>query len=231
MLTLTTQSTRAALLAFATATGVAVAACGPAAERPPITDSTANRAAAPAIAPPSPTPLKSPAQFRVRFETNKGPFVVQVKRALAPHSADRFFELVSNGYFADVRFFRMVPGFIAQFGIHGNPDVNAVWDTATFADDVMRTSNRKGTLAFAANGPHSRSTQLFISTGENAQKLDGQKLFTPFGTVVEGMDVVERLNAEYGEEPNASRGVRQGNRYFTRWFPALDYITRTQIIE
>lgn len=228
MLTLSTQSTRRALSIWLAG---AAWACGPTTERPAAGDSTSPAAVAPVVPPPAATPIASPAEFRVRFETSKGPFVVQATRALAPHAADRFYELVTIGYFADVRFFRMVPGFIVQFGIHGDPDVNDVWDTATIADDVMRMSNRKGTLAFAANGSHSRSTQLFISTGENAQKLDGQALFTPFGRVVEGMEVVERLNAEYGEEPNPSRGVRQGNRYFTRWFPALDYIKSATIIE
>lgn len=176
------------------------------------------------IPPPSLTPERSPDTYRVRFVTTKGPFVVQVKRSLAPRGADRFYELVRIGYFTDVRFFRMKPNFIVQFGIHGDPAVNALWDTAAIPDDPIRSSNADGTIAFAASGPNTRSTQLFISTANNARKLDGQKLFAPFGSVVEGMDVVRALNAEYGEEPNPSKAVRQGNRYLTRWFPALDYI-------
>lgn len=232
MLTQSTHGARRALaLAGLIVAGMAgVVSCNTPAEQRPSVDSTAKGQTAPVIPPPQSPPAASPARFTVRFETSKGPFEVDVTRALAPHSADRFYELVTNGYFADVRFFRLVPGFVVQFGVHGDPAVNAVWDTATIADDEMRTSNRKGTLAFAANGPHSRSTQLFISTGENGRKLDGQRLFTPFGRVVRGMDVVERFNAEYGEEPNAIRAVRQGNRYLTRWFPALDYITRATLV-
>lgn len=184
---------------------------------------------APRIPPPSLTPERSPDSYRVRFVTSKGPFVVQVKRSLAPRGADRFYELVRIGYFTDVRFFRMKPNFIVQFGIHGDPAVNTLWDTAEIPDDPIRSSNADGTIAFAASGPNTRSTQLFINTANNARKLDGQKLFSPFGTVVEGMDVVRALNAEYGEEPNPSKAVRQGNRYLTRWFPALDYITSATI--
>lgn len=214
--------------------GVAAAACG--GDRPHPATRTA--AAPPAdaagdsvrrIPPPALTPERSPESFRVRFVTSKGPFVVQVKRALAPRGVDRFHELVRIGYFADVRFFRMKPNFIVQFGIHGDPAVNTLWDTAEIPDDPIRSSNADGTIAFAASGPNTRSTQLFINTANNARKLDGQKLFAPFGSVVEGMDVVRALNAEYGEEPNPSKAVRQGNRYLTRWFPALDYIKSATI--
>jgi len=177
-----------------------------------------------AVSPPS------PARYRVRVETSKGPFVVEVTRAWAPRGADRFHELVRIGYFRGVRFFRLVPGFVVQFGIHGDPAVNAVWDTATLADDPRATGNALGTVAFAASGPNSRATQLFISTGDNRQKLDRQG-FAPIGRVVEGLDVVTALNAEYGEEPNAVRAVRQGNRYFARWFPALDSILAATIQE
>lgn len=190
----------------------------------PSADSAVSVSPSPTVPPPALTPERSPESYRVRFVTTKGPFVVQVKRSLAPHGADRFYELVRIGYFTDVRFFRMVPNFIVQFGIHGDPAVNALWDTAAIPDDPIRSSNADGTISFAASGPNTRATQLFISTANNARKLDGQKLFSPFGTVVEGMEVVRALNAEYGEEPNPSKAVRQGNRYLTRWFPALDYI-------
>lgn len=176
------------------------------------------------IPPPSRTPERSPDSYRVRFVTTKGPFEVLVTRSLAPRGADRFYELVRIGYFRDVRFFRLVPNFVVQFGIHGDPAVNAAWDTAAIPDDPIRSSNADGTVAFAASGANTRATQLFISTGNNMRKLDGQKLFAPFGAVVEGMAVVRALNAEYGEEPNPAKAVRQGNRYLTRWFPALDYI-------
>ena len=184
---------------------------------------------APTIPSPAPAPTASPARYRVRVETSKGPFVVEVTRAWAPRGADRFHELVRIGYFRGVRFFRMVPGFVVQFGIHGDPAVNAVWDTATIPDDPRTTGNTRGTVAFAASGPGSRATQLFISTGDNRRVLDRQG-FAPIGRVVEGLDVVTALNAEYGEEPNPIRAVRQGNRYFARWFPALDSIISAMVV-
>lgn len=192
------------------------------------TDSVA--APAPTIPAPSPTPLRSPDRYRVRFETSKGPVVVEVQRALAPRGSDRFYELVTIGYYSGVRFFRMVPGFIVQFGIHGDPVVNDQWNNASIPDDPIKGRNTRGTVAFAASGPNTRATQLFVSTGDNVRKLDGQRLFMPFATVVEGMNVIEQLNAEYGEDPNFSRIVRQGNRYLERWFPALDSIVSATVV-
>ena len=211
----------------------ALGACGGDAPRPAdhaAAARAAGTAAGPRIPPPSLEPARSPDSFRVRFETSKGAFVVQVKRSLAPRGADRFHELVRIGYFSGVRFFRLVPNFVVQFGIHGDPAVNSLWDTAAIPDDPIRSSNADGTIAFAASGANTRATQLFINTGNNARKLDGQQLFSPFGTVVEGMAVVRALNAEYGEEPNPSRIVRQGNGYLQKWFPALDSIA-TAVIE
>jgi cyclophilin family peptidyl-prolyl cis-trans isomerase len=208
-------------------------ACGSAAPRPAdsaVAATAAGAAAVPRIPPPSLEPERSPDRYRVRFETSKGAFVVQVKRSLAPRGADRFHELVRIGYFTGVRFFRLVPNFVVQFGIHGDPAVNTLWDTAAIPDDPIRSSNADGTIAFAASGANTRATQLFINTGNNARKLDGQRVFSPFGSVVDGMAVVRALNAEYGEEPNPSRIVRQGNRYLQQWFPALDSIV-TAVIE
>jgi cyclophilin family peptidyl-prolyl cis-trans isomerase len=156
--------------------------------------------------------------------------MVEVTRAWAPHAADRFHELVSIGFFDDVRFFRMMPGFIAQFGMHGDTAVNRAWANATIADDPMRTANTRGTVTFASSGPGSRSTQVFISVGDNRAKLDRQKIFAPFGLVVEGMDVVDKLNMEYGEEPNYSRIAGQGNAYLAKWFPALDYVRTARVV-
>lgn len=198
-------------------------------ERPSDSARTAKAGQGPVIPPPAATPQKSPPRFRVRVETSKGPFTIEVIREWAPRGADRFHELVRIGYFRGVRFFRMVPGFVVQFGIHGDPAVNAVWDTATIPDDPRTTGNTRGTVAFAASGPGSRATQLFISTGDNRRVLDRQG-FAPIGRVVEGLDVVTALNAEYGEEPNAVRAVRQGNRYFARWFPALDSIVSATFV-
>ncbi|HYW33331.1 MAG TPA: peptidylprolyl isomerase [Gemmatimonas sp.] len=206
-----------------------LSACGDGqpAKSKPVADTATTRT----IAGPTGTPIRSPDSYRVRFETSKGPFVIDVKRDLAPLGSDRFHELVSIGYFTDVRFFRIVPGFIVQFGMHGDPAVHKVWEAATLPDDPIRTRNTRGTVAFAASGPNSRATQLFISTGDNRAKLDRQRLFSPFGTVVEGMDVVEKLYAEYGEEPNHARIARLGNPYLASWYPNLDYITSATVLK
>jgi len=210
------------------ATGV-VGACVAEPRRPASAESTAAATATPQVPGPSATPTQSPDSFRVVFETSKGNFVVAVRRALAPRGADRFHELVTIGYFTDVAFFRMVPGFIAQFGIHGDPAVNAAWSTAAIPDEPMRIGNTRGTVTFASAGPDSRTVQMFISTGDNRRKLDGQRVFAPIGTVVEGMEVVDSLNSEYGEEPNYSRITAQGNEYLRKWFPALDYIRKATV--
>ena len=211
---------------LAIAITAAATACG--SETPPSRDAAASAAdtapAARVVPPPAATPPRSPDRYRVRMVTTKGDVIIEVARANAPRGADRFYELVTIGYFTDVAFFRMVPGFIAQFGISGDSAVNAAWNSATIPDDPIRLANTKGTVSFAASGPNTRSTQLFISTGDNRRKLDRQRLFTPIGNVVEGMAVVEQLSAEYGEEPNHYKIVRQGNAYLARWFPALDYI-------
>ena len=166
----------------------------------------------------------------MRFETSKGAFTVAVTRALAPRGADRLFELVTIGYFTDVRFFRIVPGFIVQFGMHGDPGVNAVWEKAMLPDEPRRTSNTRGSVVFAAAGKNTRTVQLFINTADNGRKLDGQGMFSPLGLVVEGMEVVDQLNSEYGEEPNHSHIASKGNAYLLRQFPALDYITSAAIV-
>ncbi len=196
---------------------------------PPVTAETTAAVVVREIPGPAATPMRSPDAYRVRVETSEGAFTIAVTRSLAPRGADRFYELVTIGYFDGVRFFRMTPEFIAQFGAHGDPAVNAKWNEATMPDEPMRTSNTRGTVAFAASGPNSRAVQLFVSTGDNARKLDGQRLFAPIGKVVEGMEVVDRLNAEYGEEPNHSRIIRQGNAYLQKWFPALDSIVTATV--
>lgn len=206
------------------------AACAGEARTDDVDQSRADSSAAVQIPGPAATPVQAPDSFQVLFKTNKGNFTVNVQRRLAPLGADRFYELVKVGYFSDVRFFRMVPGFVAQFGVHGDPAVYALWKDAVLPDEPMRTGNVRGTVAFTTNGPDSRAVQLFINTGDNRSKLDGQRVFAPLGSVVEGMNVVDSLNAEYGEEPNQSRMTAQGNRYLSRWFPALDYIERASVV-
>lgn len=175
--------------------------------------------------------LPAPAVYRVRVETTKGPFVLEITRAWAPRGADRFYQLVTAGYFDDTRFSRVVPKFIAQFGVSGDSAINARWAGRTFPDDSVRQSNVRGTIAFAMTGPNARTTQLFVSVVDNS-RLDVQG-FAPIGRVVQGMNVVDSLYSGYGE--NSGGGVRAGkqaalmnggNAYADREFPKLDHLIR-----
>jgi peptidyl-prolyl cis-trans isomerase A (cyclophilin A) len=177
---------------------------------------------------------RAPATFQARFETSKGDVVVEVHRDWAPLGADRFYTLVKSGYFDGVRFFRVIPGFMAQFGIHGDPQVAAAWRGATIPDDPVRQHNVRGTVSFATAGPATRTTQLFINYGDN-RRLDAMG-FAPFGQVVQGMEVVDQLYGGYGEGAPAGRGPdqsrieAQGNAYLERDFPQLDQIKRATIV-
>ncbi|MGQ0765793.1 MAG: peptidylprolyl isomerase [Gemmatimonadota bacterium] len=178
---------------------------------------------------------QAPAVYRARFETSRGPFVIEVHRAWAPRGADRFHQLVSSGFLDNARFFRAVSGFMVQFGLHGDPDVNDAWEPLTIADDSVAQPNARGYLTFAAAAvPNSRNTQVFINLVDNRQ-LDGMG-FAPFGRVVEGMDVVDSLYTGYGDGPPSGFGpdqmrlMREGNRYLEREFPRLDHIRRARIV-
>ena len=157
---------------------------------------------------PPPPDAASPESFRVKFETTKGDFTVEVTRAWAPKGADRFYRLVTEGYFEDIRFFRVLPGFMAQFGLSGNPAVNARMDTLRIPDDPVTQSNKRGMLTFATAGPNTRSNQFFINYGDNAA-LDRQG-FSPFGSVVDGMNVVDMMYGGYGEGVPKRRGAEPG---------------------
>ena len=176
---------------------------------------------------------QAPATFKANFDTSKGTFVIEVHRDWAPIGADRFYNLVKNGFFDDVRFFRVISGFMAQFGIHGTPGVQSAWRGANLKDDPVRQSNKRGTVTFATAGPNTRTTQFFINFGDNAG-LDKQG-FAPFGEVVSGMAVVDKLNAEYGEGaprgkgPDQGRLQSEGNAYLNKEFPKLDYIKSATI--
>jgi peptidyl-prolyl cis-trans isomerase A (cyclophilin A) len=161
----------------------------------------------PALLNPSLAKEKAPAQFRVKFETTKGAFIAQVTRASAPLGADRFYNLVKMGYYNDVAFFRVIDGFMAQFGIHGDPKVNDKWKSANINDDPTRESNVRGAITFATRGPNTRTTQLFINFDDNSQ-LDSRG-FAPFAKVVEGMEVVDQLYKGYGEGAPSGGGPRQ----------------------
>jgi peptidyl-prolyl cis-trans isomerase A (cyclophilin A) len=172
----------------------------------------------------------APAEFRVTFETSAGTFVVAVHREWAPLGADRFYSLARSGFFDGARFFRVLPGFVAQFGMHGDPGVSRAWFDQRIPDDPVRHTNARGTLTFATSGPNSRTTQLFVNYRDN-NRLDGMG-FAPFGEVVEGMDVVEKLHSGYGEGapqgsgPNQGRIMAEGNVYLERDFPRLDFVKR-----
>ena len=146
---------------------------------------------------------QAPATYKVQFDTSKGPFVVEVHRDWAPNGADRFYNLVKNGFYDNVRFFRVVSGFMVQFGINGDPKLSAVWREARIKDDPVKQSNTRGTITFATAGPDTRTTQVFINFADNAA-LDRQG-FAPFGKVVSGMNVVDQLYSGYGE--GAPRGA------------------------
>ena len=176
---------------------------------------------------------QAPAAYKVKFDTSKGPFVVEVTRAWAPKGADRFYNLVKNGFYDNVRFFRVVSGFMVQFGINGDPGVMGRWRTAQIGDDPVTQSNKRGTITFAMAGPNTRTSQVFINFADNAN-LDSMG-FAPFGRIVSGMNVVDALNAEYGEGaprgrgPDQSRIQNEGNAYLSKEFPRMDYIKKATI--
>src|SRR4249919_2851626 len=169
----------------------------------------------------------APAQYKARFDTTKGVFVIDVQRNWAPNGADRFYNLVKNGFYDNVRFFRVISGFMVQFGIHCDPTISAPWREAQLKDDPVKQSNKRGYITYAMAGPNTRTSQVFINFGDNAS-LDSQG-FSPFGRVVTGMEVVDKLNPEYGEGaprgrgPDQSRMQMEGNAYLTKDFGRLDY--------
>ena len=187
---------------------------------------------------PTPEALKetAPETFYARFETTKGTFVVQVNRAWAPNGADRFYNLVKSGFYDGQRFFRVVKGFVVQWGIHGDPATAAAWNSARIPDDPVQEKNATGTITFAKGGPNSRTTQVFINLSDNRRTLD-KAGFAPFGVVVEGMDVVKKLYAGYGDMVSqGGRGVdttklyQEGTPYLDREFPKLDRIVKASVL-
>src|SRR5229473_7211326 len=209
----------------------AVAACEKPAAKAPASATTAvpdfHKPADPGFS------AQAPDSFRVRFLTTKGDFVIVVHRAWAPHGADRFYNLVRSGFYDGVRFFRVIPGFMAQFGIHGDTGVTAAWRVRTIPDDPVRGSNARGIVTYATAGPGTRTTQVFINYRDN-NRLDGSG-FAPFGQVVEGMQVVDALYGGYGEGAPNGRGPDQfrlnieGEKYLARQFPKLDKINKARV--
>ena len=197
------------------------------ADAPPADTATA-APPAPAAAPPADA---APAQFNVRLETSKGPIVIAVHRDWSPNGADRFYKLVEEGYYDDVRFFRVVPGFVVQFGMHGDPARNAQWANNGLMDEPVKQTNKRGTVTYAKSAmPNSRTTQLFINLGDNAM-LD-QQGFAPFGEIVEGMDVVEKLYSGYSDEPTSRQTEigAEGNAFLNRTYPKLDFIRTAKVV-
>lgn len=181
--------------------------------------------AAAAAGPPN---VKSPASYKVAFDTTAGKFVVSVTRSLSPNGADRLYNMVKAKYFDGARFYRVVPGFVVQWGAAASPAVTAKWDVG-IPDDPVKTTNARGTLSFAATGqPDSRTTHMFINLVNNA-RLDGMG-FSPVGKVVSGMSNVDKIYAGYGEQPDQAQIASQGNAYLVANFPKLDYIKTARIV-
>jgi len=173
----------------------------------------------------------APDVFRARFTTSMGAFIIEAHRDWAPLAADRFYNLVKNGFYDGTRFFRVLDGFMAQFGLNGDPEIQAAWQTASLADEPVKQSNRRGYVTFTReSGPNSRYTMVFINDKDNSY-LDAEG-FAPFGQVVVGMDVVDKLYSGYGRTnvPDQRRIVREGNAYLQQEYPKLDFV-RTATIE
>ena len=189
----------------------------------------------PSLLKPSSLDKQAPTTFKAKFTTTKGDFVIEVRRAWSPLGADRFYNLVKNHFYDGAAFFRVLPGFVAQFGLSANPEISRVWANATFKDDPGSQSNLEGYLTFATAGPNTRTTQIFINLAHN-QNLDGMG-FSPFGKVIEGMDVVEKFYTGYGEGapggngPEQSRITNEGKAYLDKSFPLLDSIKTAVIVQ
>jgi peptidyl-prolyl cis-trans isomerase A (cyclophilin A) len=212
---------------------ISLVACGVALAQAPAPSAAKKAAAAPAAAAPNllnpaSYKAKAPDVFKAKITTSKGDVIIQVNRGWAPMGADRFYNLIRANFYKDASFFRVVPGFMVQFGIPARPDVAAVWERARLIDDRVLQSNKRGTITFATAGPNTRTTQLFINFGNNTF-LDGQG-FAPFGEVVEGMDVVDKTFSGYGETPNQGLIQSQGKAYLDKNFPNLDRILSTTVM-
>jgi cyclophilin family peptidyl-prolyl cis-trans isomerase len=171
---------------------------------------------------------KAPDKFRVKFETSCGDFTVEVQRDWAPLGADRFHELVQAGFYDECRFFRVVPGFVVQWGMNGDPAVYAKWKDREIKDDKVTQSNREGMITFASRGPNTRTCQLFINLADN-ERLDDLG-FAPFGKVLEGLDVVKKITSEYGQRPQQPLIQEEGNTYLKKEFPKMDYIKKATVV-
>ena len=187
-------------------------------------------ASGPSLLHPASLNATAPAVFRVRFTTTKGPFVVTVHRKWAPRGADRFYNLVHAGFYDGQRLFRVIPGFVVQWGISGAPKIAQVWQRATIRDDPVRHTNARGTIDFADGGPNTRTTQVFVNLGSNtALDRDG---FAPFGTVTSGFTTLRHLYHGYGESPSDAQAqiTQKGEAFLKKHFPKLDRILRARLL-
>jgi len=190
---------------------------------------TPAKAAGPNLLNPATMNAKAPPVFLVKLNTTKGPIVIRVTKLWAPNGAERFYNLVRAGFYTDAAFFRVIPGFMAQFGISARPEVSRVLAEKGMFDDPVKQSNKRGMVTFAQSSlPNSRSTQLFINYGNNS-RLDADR-FAPFGEVIEGMEVADQIYSGYGEQPDQTAITNQGKAYLDRGFPRLDRIL-TAVIE
>ncbi len=167
--------------------------------------------------------------FQVEFQCSNGTFIVEVYPEWAPLGAEQFKQIIEEGIYNEARFFRVIPGFVVQWGIPGDPEQAAIWDKKNIQDEAVKTSNVRGTITYAkSQAPNSRSSQVFINYRDNAN-LDGMG-FSPFGKVIKGMDVVEKINAQYREDPDQGELQAKGNAYLKEYFPKLDYIKEAKIL-
>src|SRR5579862_3768748 len=218
------------LLVSILACGIALAQTPPAAPKKaaPAAPKKAAPVAAPDLLKPGTLKAKAPDVYKVKFTTTKGDVIIQVNRVWAPIGADRFYNLVRGGFYKDAAFFRTLPNFMTQFGIPARPDVAAAWDRAYLVDDRVTQSNKRGTITFATAGPNTRTTQVFINYGDNT-RLDADG-FAPFGQVIEGMDIVDKFFAGYGESPDQGKITAQGKAYLDRSFPDLERIVNAVVM-
>lgn len=185
----------------------------------------------PALLRPAELTAKAPSTYAVAFDTTKGRFVVTVHRAWAPRGADRFYNLVRARFFDGDEFFRVVKGFVVQFGMSPYPAVSTAWENANIKDDPVKAHNTVGTITFADGGPNTRTTQVFVNLGNNSANLDPQG-FAPFGRVTSGMEVVEKLYGGYDDRPTNDQPqiARQGNAFLKKHFPKLDAVVRARVV-
>lgn len=174
-------------------------------------------------------PAAMPEVYKVRFETTKGDFIIECRKDWAPLGAERFYQLCKEGYYNNSAFFRVVPGFVVQFGLAADPAVTAIWSAQEMPDDPVKQTNAPGTVTFASRGPNTRTTQVFINYGDN-KRLDGMG-FQVFGKITQGLEVATSITSQYGEKPNQALITSQGDAYISKFFPEIDKIKHVSLVK